>query len=455
MDINPQPSGSNSVPADDSKAAADLIREKVSRIYDEEPNARLEAAEAQGAPVRSKHQQYMYELSTSGKDLATVQTEWHAYYQSLPPHEKHQVWHEFYESQTHSQPGGFQTAPSAPQPPAGPTAPAEPAAPAPRANPQTVAKHKHEAATPKRQKTATRTQKKPTRKLKDARSKAELQSAIREKVTAGGKLETKHHVQSLLFGLGMGAVVVIIFLFGFFNEIILAPFIQPSRVQAATPLIVSSDSVSPTAQPEVIIPKINVEIPTDFSQTTTDESQIENALENGVVHYPTTVLPGQNGNTAFFGHSSNNIFNKGKYKFAFVLLHSLQNGDTFYLTYNQKVYVYKVIDKKVVDPSEVSVLDSVPGQTATATLITCDPPGTSLHRLVIVGQQISPDPTTNTAPAAATTAANTSTGLPGNGPTLGGRLLSTAAGKVGLALVVLGGGLLLVRRVFGRTSRYA
>ena len=189
-------------------------------------------------------------------------------------------------------------------------------------------------------------------------------------------------------------IVLIIFLFGFFNEVIIAPFIQPSRTAAATPLIVSSDSVAPTTTPEVIIPKINVEIPVNYSETSTNEADIENALENGVVHYPTTALPGQTGNAAFFGHSSNNIFNKGKYKFAFVLLHTLVPGDTFYLTYNGKVYVYKVISRTIVDPSNVGVLGPVPGQTATATLITCDPPGTSLHRLIVVGQQISPDPST-------------------------------------------------------------
>jgi LPXTG-site transpeptidase (sortase) family protein len=229
---------------------------------------------------------------------------------------------------------------------------------------------------------------------------------------------------------------LLVFLFGFFNEVIIAPFIQPSRHAAATPLIVSSSSIAPTATPEVIIPKINVEIPTDFSQTTTDESQIENALENGVVHYPTTVKPGEQGNAAFFGHSSNNIFNKGKYKFAFVLLHTLQNGDTFYLTYNGKVYVYKVISRTIVDPSEVGVLGPVPGQTATATLITCDPPGTSLHRLVVVGQQISPDPASNVAATTPTTKQAASF-LPGNGPTLFGRFLRSTIGKIISVVVIL------------------
>jgi LPXTG-site transpeptidase (sortase) family protein len=155
------------------------------------------------------------------------------------------------------------------------------------------------------------------------------------------------------------------------------------------------------------------------------------------VHYPTTSLPGQNGNTAYFGHSSNNIFNPGKYKFAFVLLHEMVPGDTFYLTKDSKVYVYKVFSRTIVDPSNVGVLDPVAGHSATATLITCDPPGTSLKRLVVVGDQISPDPAANTAAAQQAVTNIPATSLPGNGQTLWGRWWQSAAGKLISTAVVI------------------
>ena len=117
------------------------------------------------------------------------------------------------------------------------------------------------------------------------------------------------------------------------------------------------------------------------------------------------------------------------------LWHTLVPGDTFYLTYNGQVYVYKVITKTVVEPSNVGVLDPIPGQTATATLITCDPPGTSANRLIVVGQQISPDPAGNVQVASAPVA--TTVSLPGNGPTLFGRLMATAAGKTLGAIIIL------------------
>lgn len=427
--------------APNAQEAAELIRKKLANLYDEEPDAKQEMAEARVVPHRSKHQEFMYRLSTSGKNLAAVQTEWHNYYQSLPSDEQHQVWQEFYSSQSMLT---NQTN----------------IAQASKPHPKTIARHKAEASkTPHAKRIATQPK---TRKLRDVRSKEELQTAIKHKVSAGGKLEAKHHLQSLLFGLGMGAIVLIVFLFGFFNEVIVAPFIQPSRTAASTPLIVSNDSIAAKTTPEVIIPKINVQIPLVFGQKKSiKEDDIQKDLESGVAHYPTTSLPGQNGNAAFFGHSSNNIFNKGQYKFAFVLLHMLEKGDTFYLTYESKVYAYKVFDKKVVEPNQVDVLDPVPGKTATATLITCDPPGTSLRRLVIVGEQISPDPANNK-PASSTESAvslsqaeNEATGsntLPGNGPTLLMRYLRTSIGKL-IVVVLLIGALIAIIRWINKPRR--
>lgn len=379
----------------DREAAAALIRSKLNQLYEDEPDAQSEIAETEQLKHRSKHQQFMHQLVNSGKTLVEIQTAWHNYYVGLPDTEKHQVWKEFYDSNTlvskyHKQNDKVAIS-------------TDREVHESHQSPKLLAVH-------------------PASSPRDSRNPRRIKQAVIEKVSAGGQLKAKHHIQSLLFGLAMGSVVLIIILFGLFNEVIIAPFIQPSRNASASPLIIDNNGVAPTATPEVIIPKINVEIPVSYDEKSTDEAAIENQLESGVVHYPTTSLPGQNGNAAFFGHSSNNIFNKGKYKFAFVLLHTLVPGDTFYLTNNGKVYVYKVITKTVVPPTEVSVLNPVAGHTATATLITCDPPGTSLNRLIIVGEQISPDVSTNAVSTATTTAVETTdqqtTALPGNGPSL-------------------------------------
>ena len=397
-------------PSEGANEAIELIRKKLERIYAEEPDPLAEEKKAvAAAPPRSKHQQFMYDLSVSGKSLAEIQTAWHSYYSGLPDAEKHQVWQEFYTANSagpatprrqpqlrqpkteHIQPATLSTAYVQPRP----TPPAVPSA-------KPVVSRPHLS--------------------KDIRTPSQLRSAVRSKVSHGGRLKARHHLQSLGFGLAIGLITIVITMFSFFNEVIIAPFIQPGRA-SATPIIIDPNAVSPSSTPEIIVPKINLEIPVDFTQTSDDENAIQNALENGVVHYPSTVNPGQTGNAAFFGHSSNNIFNPGKYKFAFVLLHELVPGDTFYITYSGKVYVYKVFKRLVVDPNDIGVLDNIAGHTATATLITCDPPGTVLHRLVVVGDQISPNPVSNSAGSnTIKTAPSAPTQLPDNGPSLWDRI---------------------------------
>ena len=214
---------------------------------------------------------------------------------------------------------------------------------------------------------------------------------------------------------------MLVIMFGFFNERFIAPFITPSRTVSNTPII--ADSSGPiSAEPKIIIPKINVEIPVVYNQPSVEEKAIQSSLENGVVHYADTALPGDNGNAVIVGHSSNNIFNKGKYKFAFVLLSRLEVDDTFTLQKDGKRYTYKVYDRRIVKPTETGVL-GLQTKAATVTLITCDPPGTSINRLVVIGEQISPDPVANASSSATATIASTkSAEIPGNAPSLWSRI---------------------------------
>ena len=171
-------------------------------------------------------------------------------------------------------------------------------------------------------------------------------------------------------------------------------------------------------EPKIIIPKINVEIPAVYTEPAVDEGAVQRALEGGVLHYATSSNPGEVGNAVYFGHSSNNILNRGKYKFAFVLLNRLEPGDTFMLEKDSRRYIYKVTEKKIVEPNNLSVLDD--HDKPTATLITCDPPGTSLKRLIVIGEQISPDPGSNVASTANKSVATPEL-LPSNAPTLWNR----------------------------------
>lgn len=373
----------------DNPAVA-MIRHKIESLYQQEPDAKLEAAKVeQLQSSRSKHQEFMHKLTTSGRSMAEIQTAWHDYYASLSDAAKHEVWQEFYQANAKKRTDAAQaTAKSEPEP--------------------TLSFHKpivvsHETV-------------RPVSRKSDKRSVTHIKNEVLKRVRASqsAKEKARQHLQSLAFGLGLGALALLIALFGLFNELVVAPFIRPGSA-AATPIILNSDAPAPSGTPEVIIPKLNAQLPVVYGSQSLAESEVQKALEEGLYHYPTTATPGQNGNVAVFGHSSNNIFNKGKYKFAFVLLREMEPGDIFYMTYEGKVYTYKVFTKKVVTPEETWVLTSTEGKTATAALITCDPPGSTKHRLVVWGEQISPDPTANATVAEPSPALQTQE-LPGKGP---------------------------------------
>lgn len=349
--------------------AVELIRSKIDAIYSSdplEPDAEKEIEEVENIEgKRSKHQEYMHELSQSGKSLAEIQTAWHEYYLKLPENEKHEVWQEFYSQADLSKKKTVK----------------KPAPPSSAFSIGSIGSVKRSHET------------------KDSKAVSEMKQQLKKKVSSRAKPNKGSHVKSLLFGLSMGLLSIMVLMFGLFNERIIAPFITPSKSVSNTPIITDLNGTAAGDEPRIIIPKINVDIPVVYDEPSIEEDAFQKALEDGVVHYATTSKPGEKGNSAIFGHSSNNILNPGKYKFAFVLLRRLQNGDTFYLERNGTRYVYKVYKKEVVDPTNLSVLDKQE-KPATVSLITCDPPGTVQKRLVVVGEQVSPEPSLNVASSA-------------------------------------------------------
>ncbi|MCT4592057.1 MAG: sortase [Candidatus Gracilibacteria bacterium] len=146
----------------------------------------------------------------------------------------------------------------------------------------------------------------------------------------------------------------------------------------------------------IVIPKIAKNIPiveiSDESLVSEDwkklEKDVQDGLKNGVVHYPGTAEPGQIGNVFITGHSSYYIWDDGKYKDVFALLHDLDEGDEFTIYWGQNKFDYKISEIKVVSPKDTTVLDQ-PKSQKIATLMTCTPVGTSKNRLILTAEQIS------------------------------------------------------------------
>lgn len=197
-----------------------------------------------------------------------------------------------------------------------------------------------------------------------------------------------------------------IFLFLQYNRFLFASveaYVSPGTIDPQNIVIDQGVNVKVGPEPKLIIPKINVEAPVVYGTNSADNNAVENSLRSGVVHYPianAASAPGQNGATTILGHSSNDVFDNGQYKFIFVQLSKLEMGDTFFIHYQGIRYTYKVTQKEIISPKEVSKVAGDPTKPSVI-LITCDPPGTALNRLLVFADQISPDPTKSTkAPSA-------------------------------------------------------
>lgn len=151
------------------------------------------------------------------------------------------------------------------------------------------------------------------------------------------------------------------------------------------------DPIAPgEARPEVTIAinKIDVEVPVVLSKSA-DEKMLQKDLERGVIHYPNMAMPGQRGNMYIAGHSSNYVWSRGAYDYAFKRLNDLADGDEIMVTtkfYNGKKIEYKYIVslKEEVASDDGRIFANT--QSQELTLTTCWPLGTNARRIMVKAQ---------------------------------------------------------------------
>jgi sortase A len=136
------------------------------------------------------------------------------------------------------------------------------------------------------------------------------------------------------------------------------------------------------------IPSLGIQAPIQYA-IKKDEASIQNALLNGVVHYPGTANPGQPGNVYIVGHSSDYRWSAGKYKTVLALLPKIKEGDEMQVTDKAgKIYRYRVIETKIVNPTDLSVLSQGDGSKKLLTVQTSYPIGTALRRFLAIGELV-------------------------------------------------------------------
>lgn len=247
--------------------------------------------------------------------------------------------------------------------------------------------------------------------------KDRLRKTIRKKATENAKKSRrKRHWVPVL----AGVAVVLLILFLQYNRLIFAPimaYVSPgnapaSQIEAIDPTITQTVS----AEPRLIIPKLNIDVPIHFGISL---DEVMSAMNNGVAHYRiagASAYPGEIGNLVITGHSAGDVYSSNPYKYIFSGLERLDDGDLIYVNYNSVRYTYRVIKKEVVDPSNVAAL-VVDTDKPLLTLVTCTPLGTSRYRLLVTAEQISPSyDGAEEAEEMPTVDQNTSEALPSNEP---------------------------------------
>lgn len=171
----------------------------------------------------------------------------------------------------------------------------------------------------------------------------------------------------------------------------------PTTPKISTPIFAALPALNLVVSPpdnRIIIPRYNIYAPIieanniELSMASWEETerQIQESLEHGVVHFPGTARPGDQGNAFITGHSSFYPWSKGDYKDVFALLPKIGIGDDIFVWQDQHKYHYRVTDIKEVKPSETNVLG--PTNDYRLTLMTCTPLGTTLRRLIVTSQLV-------------------------------------------------------------------
>ena len=129
------------------------------------------------------------------------------------------------------------------------------------------------------------------------------------------------------------------------------------------------------------IPKIGVKAPIVFPENNSEED-FEKALKKGVLHYPQSALPGEEGTTIILGHSAPPNWPKIDYDWIFNDLNELNTGDEIYIYFNQSRYIYTVTEEFFLNPGE-DIPQSLTNSKYVLNLVSCWPPGKDYKRIAV------------------------------------------------------------------------
>ncbi|HUV88648.1 MAG TPA: sortase [Anaerolineae bacterium] len=130
----------------------------------------------------------------------------------------------------------------------------------------------------------------------------------------------------------------------------------------------------PTPGPEQAI---RIQVPAIGVDAPVVEGDDWEALKQGAGHHVGSANPGESGNCVISAH--NDVFGE-----IFRKLPDVDLGDEVFVHTASQVYRYVVTQKRIIEPTEVSVM--VPASSPVLTLISCYPYGIDTQRIVVISE---------------------------------------------------------------------
>lgn len=129
------------------------------------------------------------------------------------------------------------------------------------------------------------------------------------------------------------------------------------------------------------IPKLGIKAPLIIGQSQ-DKDILEKNLLKGAVYFPSSALPGQDGQTVILGHSAPSNWPKTNYDWIFSNISQLESGDKIIVYYNNQKYTYNVEERMILEKGE-DAPKLLTNNINMLLLISCWPPGQDSQRIAV------------------------------------------------------------------------